>query len=152
MILIDGGSLVALVDASDEDHARCVESLKELREPLGTVWPAVTDALERLRDVREGQAAVLEMLRRGVVRLMPLGQEDVSRLQELQARYRARPMDLADAALVRVAEREGLDRVFTLDRQDFGAYRIGRKAFRIVPEGPRGRVGRRRAAQRRRRN
>jgi hypothetical protein len=45
-------------------------------------------------------------------------------------------MDLADAALVRVAERDGLDRVFTLDRRDFEIYRIaGRKAFRIIPEG-----------------
>jgi hypothetical protein len=65
------------------------------------------------------------------------------------AKYRDRPMDLADAALVRVAERDGLERVFTVDRRDFEAYRIGRrKTFRVVPEaragerGARGRVGR----------
>jgi len=43
-------------------------------------------------------------------------------------------MDLADAALVRVAERERLRRVFTLDRRDFQIYRparIGR--FTIIP-------------------
>ena len=44
-------------------------------------------------------------------------------------------MGLADAALVRVAEREGLDTIVTVDRRDFPVYRIGRrKPFRIIPE------------------
>ncbi|MEO8053608.1 MAG: hypothetical protein ABI768_00540 [Acidobacteriota bacterium] len=49
-------------------------------------------------------------------------------------KYRDLPMDLGDAALVRVAEREKLRRVFTLDRRDFSLYRplrLGR--FFIVP-------------------
>jgi predicted nucleic acid-binding protein len=36
-------------------------------------------------------------------------------------------MDLADAALVRVAERESLARIFTLDRRHFSIYRPGRR-------------------------
>ena len=43
-------------------------------------------------------------------------------------------MDLADAALVRVAERERIRRVFTIDRRDFEIYRpyrLGR--FEILP-------------------
>jgi len=43
------------------------------------------------------------------------------------------PMDFADATLVVLAERLATNRVFTLDRRDFGAYRIGRRAFRMVP-------------------
>ena len=39
----------------------------------------------------------------------------------------------ADATLVVLAERLATNRVFTLDRKDFGAYRIGRRALRIVP-------------------
>lgn len=137
MILVDGGALVALVDASDEHHGRCVAALKELREPMGTVWPVVTEALGRLVDLPGGQDSVLEMLRRGAVRLVPVGQEDVPRLQELRARYGGRRMGLADAALVWVAEREGWNRVFTVDRR-FEAYRIGtRRAFRVVPARPR---------------
>ncbi len=148
VILIDAGSLVALVDASDEHHRACAATLRELREPIATVWPAATKALELLQGVTEGQEAVLEMLGRGVLRLLPLGLEDVSRLQELMARYRDQPMDLAHAGLVRVAERDSVDRVFTVDRRHFGAYRIGkRKPFRIVPEAP---AARRRAPRRRR--
>jgi predicted nucleic acid-binding protein len=68
---------------------------------------------------------------------MPLGQEDVPRVQELMAKYRDQPMNLADAALVRVAERDHLDQVFAVDRRDFEVYRIGRrKPFRIVPAAP----------------
>ena len=44
------------------------------------------------------------------------------------------PMDLADAALVRVAEREGIRRIFTVDRNDFAIYRVhGRIGLAIVP-------------------
>ena len=152
MILVDAGPLVALVDASDEHHARCVEVLKDLEEPMGTVWPAVTEALYLLLDVPAGQDAVLELLRRGTVRLVALDRDDVSRMKDLMAKYRDQPMDLADAALVRVAERDGLDRVFTIDRTDFEVYRIGkRRSFRIVPEGPAGRRRRQRRVARGRR-
>jgi len=152
VILVDAGPLVALVDASDEHHARCVEVLRDLEEPMGTVWPAVNEALDRLRDVPAGQDAVLELLRRGTVRLVPLDQEDVARMKDLMAKYRDQPIDFADAALVRVAERDGLDRVFTVDRTDFEVYRIGkRKGFRIVPEGPARRRRRQRRVARKRR-
>jgi predicted nucleic acid-binding protein len=43
-------------------------------------------------------------------------------------------MDFGDAALVRVAEREKLRRVFTVDRRDFTVYRLARLGkFSIVP-------------------
>jgi predicted nucleic acid-binding protein len=43
-------------------------------------------------------------------------------------------MDLADAALVRVAERESQAQIFTLDRKHFSVYRPGRRRrFSIVP-------------------
>jgi predicted nucleic acid-binding protein len=135
MILVDAGPLVAIVDGHDQHHRRCASALRAIREPLATVWPAVTEALCRLLDVRGGPEAVLEMLERRAVRLLALDETDVPRIRELMAKYRNRPMDLADAALVRAAEREGLDTVFTVDRRDFQIYRIGRrKPFRILPE------------------
>jgi uncharacterized protein len=48
--------------------------------------------------------------------------------------YRDLPMDLADAALVRVAEWESLRRIFILDRRDFQIYRPeGFEAFELIP-------------------
>jgi predicted nucleic acid-binding protein len=135
VILIDRGPLVALVDAGDPHHRRCVLALKAIREPLGTVWPVVAEAMELLRDLPLGQAAVWEMLERRSVGIVGLAADDVPRMRELMTTYRRRRMGPADAALVRVAEREGIGIVFTLDRPDFQAYRLhGRKRLRILPE------------------
>ena len=48
--------------------------------------------------------------------------------------YRDLPMDLADAALVRIAERDKLQTIFTVDRKDFSVYRPSHTDyFEIVP-------------------
>lgn len=133
MILVDAGPLVALVDASDQHHRTCVAALRTVREPLATVWPAVSEAMYLLLELPRGQQAVWEMIERQAVRLLALGEQDIPRIRELMLKYGDRPMDLADAALVRVAEREGLDTIFTVDRADFEVYRLGgRKRFRLV--------------------
>jgi predicted nucleic acid-binding protein len=66
------------------------------------------------------------MIESKAIGLFPLDHADVPRICELMRKYRDHPMDLADAALVRVAERERITRVLTLDRRDFPAYRAGR--------------------------
>ena len=80
------------------------------------------------------QQALWDRLTADAPRLLPLDRDDMPRLKELMWRYRDLPMDFADAALVRVAERDGLDTVFTIDRSDFSVYRLGkRKSFTILP-------------------
>jgi predicted nucleic acid-binding protein len=47
----------------------------------------------------------------------------------------ASPTGCADASLVRMAERENIRRVFTLDRRDFATYLSGRgQGFTIIPD------------------
>ena len=134
MILVDAGPLVALVDADDQYHKKCVAALKALREPLVTVWPPVTEAMYLLGDLPKAQEALWEMLARGVLQLLSLDLADVPRMRELMNKYADRPMDLADAALLRVAEREGIRKIFTVDRDDFGVYRLhGRVRPTIIP-------------------
>jgi len=131
---MDARPLVALVDVDDQYHKRCVAALKAVREPLVTVWPPVTEAMYLLGDLPRAQEAVWEMLARGVLQLLPLDLSDVPRMRELMSKYADRPMDLADAALVRVAEREGIRKIFTVDREDFGVYRLhGRVRPNIIP-------------------
>jgi hypothetical protein len=133
-VLVDAGPLVALIDRSDPYHLRCVAALATVRNPLVTVWPAFTEAMYLLRADARDQRALWDMINVGGVRLLELGHEDCPRVRELMWKYRDLPMDLADAALVRAAEREGLRRVFTIDRQDFEIYRphrLGR--FEILP-------------------
>jgi predicted nucleic acid-binding protein len=124
LILVDAGPLVALVDADDQHHPRCVAALRAFREPMATVWPPLTEAMYLLGDLPRAQEALWEMLERGALHLFPLDSGDASRMRELMRKYANRPMDLADAALLRAAEREGIRRIFTVDRRDFSVYRL----------------------------
>jgi predicted nucleic acid-binding protein len=134
VILVDAGPLVALLRRADQHHAPCVAALRRLRDPLCTVWPAVTEAMFLLSDRPDAQSALAEKLESAAIALLPLDRRDLPRIRELMAKYVDLPMDFTDAALVRVAERDGLDTVFTTDRRDFSVYRIsGRRRFRIVP-------------------
>lgn len=134
MILADTGPLVALVDADDQFHADCVRASRQIPGPLLSVWPVLTEAMYLLRRDAEAQHALWEMVQAGEVELLPLGVDDVPRIRELMAKYANRPMDLADAALVVVAEREGIRTIFTIDRKDFSLYRLhGRGRFTILP-------------------
>lgn len=133
-VLVDAGPLVALIDRSDPHHSACVEALKSIRQPLVTVWPAFTEAMYLLAFSWDGQRALWEMIETDTVLLATLDHQDAPRMKELMRRYHDLPMDLADAALVRVAEREKLARIFTLDRRHFRVYRpsgVGR--FSILP-------------------
>jgi hypothetical protein len=113
-----------MIDADDQHHAHCVAALKNLREPLATVWPPVVEAMYLLADVPKAQDALWEMLERGALHILPLSSTDVPRMRELMRKYADRPMDFADAALLRVAEREGVRKIFTIDREDFSVYRL----------------------------
>ena len=71
---------------------------------------------------------------RGVLQFLPLDLTDVPRMRELMSKYADRSMDLADAALIRVAQREGIRKIFTVDRKDFTVYRLyGRLRPHIIP-------------------
>jgi predicted nucleic acid-binding protein len=133
-VLVDAGPLVALIDRSDPHHRDCREALAGIADPLGTVWPAFTEAMYLLRSSPQAQRALWDMLGVDGVRLIELSIDDCPRMRELMWKYRDLPMDLADAALVRVAEREHVRRIFTIDRRDFEVYRpyrLGR--FEVLP-------------------
>lgn len=149
-VLVDAGPLVALIDRRDTNYPRCVEALRDVRDPLVTVWPALVEAMYLL-DTWPGQATLWAMVEAGPIGLARLEGDDVPRLRELMAKYRDLPMDLADAALVHVAERDGYRRIFTLDHRDFEVYRLaGRERFTILPAHtrPPRRTARRRAPDR----
>jgi predicted nucleic acid-binding protein len=72
----------------------------------------------------------------GFVDLCGLDANDIAGIRERMDRFQSLNPQLADACLVHLAEREGIDTIFTLDRRDFSVYRTGRgKAFRLLPEG-----------------
>ncbi|MCC6129865.1 MAG: PIN domain-containing protein [Acidobacteria bacterium] len=134
MILTDAGPLVALISADDRNHAACIDALRAFREPMLTVWPAFTEAMYLLGTWPPAQEALWEFVSSGALSFAALDVADAPRMRALMRKYRDLPMDLADAAIVRVAEREGIRRVFTLDRRDFSVYRPLRTGkLEVVP-------------------
>jgi predicted nucleic acid-binding protein len=134
VILVDAGPLVALIHRDDQHHRRCSEALASLREPLMTVWPAFTEAMYLLAFSSQAQTTLWEILESDALWMADLTENDYPRMKELMNKYRDLPMDLADAALVRVAEREQIRRIFTIDRRDFEVYRpSGLRKFEIIP-------------------
>ena len=133
-VLVDTGPLVALIDRRDRNHDRCREASRTIRVPALTVWPVFTEAMYLLGSSWNAQDALWEMLESGALVLASLDRVDAPRIRELMKKYRDLPMDFADAALVRVAEREKIRRIFTLDRRGFTLYRANRIGrFSIVP-------------------
>ena len=109
-------------------------ALRTLRQPLITVWPAFTEAMYLLGGSWAAQRALWRRVETDALGLAPMDASDAPRMRELMEKYRDLPMDLADAALVRVAERDNLAEIFTLDRKHFSIYRMGRRRrLSLVP-------------------
>jgi predicted nucleic acid-binding protein len=132
-VLVDAGALIALLDKDDRQHARGVETMKGIRDPLATVWPALTEAMHLLADTPRGRAALCDMVSDDALTLLALDASDVACIKDLMEKYGDVPMDFADAALVRAAERDGLSRIVSFDRH-FEIYRLPRRArFTVLP-------------------
>lgn len=134
-VLVDTGPLVALFSRKDEAYDVCLTTFESFQDPLLTIWPVITEAMYLLDFSAEAQNGLWEFLLAQTLLVLPLGVEDIPRLRELMHRYRDRPMDFADAALVRVAEREHITTIFTIDQQDFRIYQPRHaRHFHLLPD------------------
>jgi len=133
-LLLDTGAFVALVDRSERRHADCVAVLEQWRGAIVTSEAVLTETLHLLGPNWNSQKVGLEFVLRGAFLLVPPSPASLKRVSELMEKYRNVPMDYADATLVALGEELGSDRVFTLDRRGFSAYRLNlRKPFQLVP-------------------
>jgi len=135
---MDTGPMVAIVNRGDSYHRECVELLRSLYGPLYTTIQVLTEAMY-LAGARLGwpaQAALWKMILRSDLLLESASPQELNRMAELMEKYRDHPMDFADASLVALAERLSLNRIFTLDVNDFSSYRMrGNRPFMLL--GPR---------------
>lgn len=126
MILCDAGVLLCLVDSSQPQHHAYRNAILRLELPLITTWSCLTEAmyLALHRGGWRMQKQLGQLLLNKVLTIYEIQESDYSRLWDLMEQYQDRPMDLADATLVLVAERTGYRQILTLD-SDFLFYRIG---------------------------
>jgi hypothetical protein len=135
--VVDTGPLVAIVRKREKAHKKCVAALKALRPPLLTCWPVLTEAAWLLRDEPGGVQALGGLVASGSVKLAELDASALAWMIDFLERYASVGAQLADAAVMYLAEREGIATVFTLDRRDFSIYRTTHgQALKIVPEWP----------------
>jgi predicted nucleic acid-binding protein len=133
-LLVDAGPLIAILNRRDRHHDRCLAVLRRTDAPMLSTWMAVTEAMYLLEFSMAAQDALLEMIERGALQILDIATTDLPDIKDLMKKYRDQPMEFADASLVQVANRHGLDEIFTLDRRDFSVYRLMRgRHFKILP-------------------
>jgi uncharacterized protein len=120
--LIDSGPLVALFDADDKYHTQVKKSLAAYTGRLTTTWAVLAEAAHLLSFSPAAQIDLLEWLARGALALENPGSEDIGYIIERMKKYADRPMDLADATLMSVAEKHHINRIFSID-SDFSIYK-----------------------------
>ncbi len=134
-VLVDTGPLVAILRAEDQYHDLCVRTLTQIRDPLLSCWPVITEAAWLLRRHPWAVEKLLLGSAGSFLELAHLSGAEAVPIAEILNRYAGLRPQLADATLVYLAERENVHTIFTLDRRDFSVYRTARKrAFRIIPE------------------
>jgi predicted nucleic acid-binding protein len=132
----DTSPLVAIVREREKAHKKCVAAVKSLRPSLLTCWPVLTEAAWLLRTEPGGTKALGGLIGSGAVKLVELDEVALRWIISFLERYASVGAQMADAAVMYIAERDGIDTVFTLDRRDFSVYRTtDGRALRIFPEG-----------------
>jgi predicted nucleic acid-binding protein len=124
-LVLDTGPVLALLDAGDPDHRRCVTLVERLGEDL--VLPAAVlvevDYWVLKLLGHSAWSTFVDDLRRGAYRLEELRADDLCRAAELEATYSQLDLGLVDASVIALCERLREPKVATLDRRDFGAVR-----------------------------
>jgi uncharacterized protein len=138
-VIADSGPLGALFNRRDRFHLRAVEFFRVHGSALRchTTWEVVSEVMYFLDFSAAAQGDFLEWLHiahaRGFMTIAALDPTDLPGLSKLVRKYADRPMDLADASLVWLANKTDITDIITVDRADFAVYRTNkRKSFRNV--------------------
>ena len=123
--ILDTSFLFALTDQSDRNHERVLAVAQNSNETL--VLPvAVLPEICYLIASRLGHQVMrhfVSSLSSQAVQVEPVTSEDLLRINEILKQYADSQLDFTDAAIVAMAERLTINRIYTLDRRDFSIIR-----------------------------
>ena len=123
-ILADTGFLVALFHPADRLAPSARSYLSKHRHPLATVAPVIAETCFFLSGAEK--ADLLDWAQRGGVAVVETPVDVYPEIAAIVLRYADRDIDLADAALIWLANASGQHRILTVDDRDFSAYRLKR--------------------------
>jgi len=131
-ILIDSGPFIALFDADDYYHKKISAFLLEHQYCFISTLAVMTEVSHMLDFSVKAQHDFYEWaMYKGVI-ISDINQHDLPRILELTDKYADLPMDFADATLVITAEKTGIRKIISLDK-DFDIYRLpGKEKIRNV--------------------
>ena len=108
---------------------------RPLPEVAYTCWPVITEACYLLRLRPDLVHRLLEMVHGGFYEVLDISADEITQVGGVIAKYRDQAIDLADACLVHLADRESISTVFTVDVRHFQLFRTASgKPLRLVPE------------------
>ena len=128
--LLDTGPLVAYLSERDSHHRWAVETFQKIDTSLLTTEPVLTEALYLLGKAKNGPSRLSTYCTSGVLNIDLRLIDELPAIHPLLQKYRNVPMDLADATLVHLVDRDRNAIVITIDR-DFLIYRT--RSRRQIP-------------------
>jgi predicted nucleic acid-binding protein len=135
VILLDTSGLLAAIDASQRWHSEAVAALVAGPAPR-LLSPFVLAELDYLLATRVGEPARVRLLQevgRNAYVLEPMTAADISRARKVIERHADLGISLADASIVVLAERHGVEEVLTLDQRHFRVLTADGRPFRVLP-------------------
>ncbi len=120
--IIDSGPLIALFDRDDDFHQPVCDFLRDYNGSLHSTLAMLTEVTHLLDFSVQAQIDFLNWVQAGGVQLHPIERVDLVRICQLTRKYADLPMNFADATLMRIAEKEQISQVISIDR-DFYIYR-----------------------------
>jgi uncharacterized protein len=131
-VIADTGFLVALLDRSDKYHGAAKRWLSQFKGSLTSVQHILTETSFFLSN--QSSAALIDQVAAGWIELHDPDAEGCRRIALLLRKYADLEPDLADIALVWLAEKCGIRSILTVDTNNFSTYRIhGKTKFDLVP-------------------
>jgi predicted nucleic acid-binding protein len=125
MIVVDSGVLYAFFDPTDGQHGLAKNFMAANPPGLVTNVPVLSEVAYLLDYSVRDQCAFL----RWAGEALTIDNDtaaDLPRIVNIMAKYADLPADFADASLVALCERAGIDRIATLDK-DFEVYRLANR-------------------------
>ena len=122
--LLDTGFLLAVLDADDEFHQICTETLQSETQPLlpDVVLPEL--AFMVLREL--GYSVLIRFLQalvRDELVIERMTGNDLARTAEILDKYADSRIDFVDCMIVAMAERLNIETILTVDRRHFQLFR-----------------------------
>jgi predicted nucleic acid-binding protein len=134
-LILDTGPLVALLDATDPDHDRCVELIQNSSERRIVPVCVLVEVEYLLRPWPRAFAALLEEFESGSLELLDLPKRWLARAGELLETYRDLSLGLVDATVVAATEMLDEHKLATLDRRHFHTVKPAHcAALQLLPE------------------